>query len=127
MWLSARFQAQPERYPAPWISQTQRSPQDRNQPRPLAQLTPCRSPHRSKSASTIRPAPHNAPLSLSIVVRSQEADLIHSWRADSLAFVWLDPGITPCCKTRRMVPLHPDVERVMQKEIRQDRAYHPTL
>jgi hypothetical protein len=26
-----------------------------------------------------------------------------------------------------MVPLHPDVERVMQKEIRQDRAYHPTL
>jgi hypothetical protein len=32
-------------------------------------------------------------------VRSHEADLIHSWRADSLAFVWLDPGITPCCKT----------------------------
>jgi hypothetical protein len=24
-----------------------------------------------------------------------------SWRADSLAFVWLDPGITPCCKSRK--------------------------
>jgi hypothetical protein len=21
--------------------------------------------------------------------------------ADSLAFVWLDPGITPCCKSRK--------------------------
>jgi hypothetical protein len=28
-------------------------------------------------------------------------DLISSWRADSLAFVWLDPGITPCCRSRR--------------------------
>jgi site-specific DNA recombinase len=27
----------------------------------------------------------------------------------------------------RMVPLHPGVERVMQKEIRQDRAHNPTL
>jgi hypothetical protein len=25
---------------------------------------------------------------------------VPSWRADSLAFVWLDPGITPCCKRR---------------------------
>ena len=25
-------------------------------------------------------------------------DLLCSWRADSLSFVWLDPGITPCCK-----------------------------
>jgi hypothetical protein len=39
-------------------------------------------------------------LSLSIVPRSHEVDLISSWRADSLAFVWLDPGITPCCRTR---------------------------
>jgi hypothetical protein len=38
-------------------------------------------------------------LSLSIVARPHEAGLIRSWRADSLAFVWLDPGITPCCKS----------------------------
>jgi hypothetical protein len=41
-------------------------------------------------------------LSLSIVARPHEAGLIRSWRADSLAFVWLDPGITPCCKTPKM-------------------------
>jgi hypothetical protein len=27
--------------------------------------------------------------------------LAHPWRADSLALVWLDPGITPCCKSRK--------------------------
>src|SRR6202030_4236207 len=35
-----------------------------------------------------------------IVARPHGAGLICSWRADSLAFVWLDPGITPCCKSR---------------------------
>jgi hypothetical protein len=40
-------------------------------------------------------------LPLSIVARPHEAGLIRSWRADSLAFVWLDPGITPCCKSRK--------------------------
>jgi hypothetical protein len=51
------------------------------------------------SASTTRPVRHSIPLPLSIVARPHEAGLIRSWRADSLAFVWLDPGITPCCKT----------------------------
>src|SRR5215813_5373370 len=100
--MLARFQAQLEQYPAPWISQKQRLLQDRNQPRLLAQLNPCRSPRRSMSASTTRPIRHSAPSSLSVVTRSHEADLIHSWRADSLAFVWLDPGITPCCKSRKL-------------------------
>src|SRR5262249_14905715 len=97
--MLARFQAQLEQYPAPWISQEQRLLQDRNQPRLLAQLNPCRSPRRSMSASTTRPIRHSAPSSLSVVTRSHEVDLIHSWRADSLAFVWLDPGITPCCRS----------------------------
>src|SRR5262249_44099100 len=79
-----------------------RSPQDRNQPRLLARLIRCHSPHRSTPASTIRPDQHSAPSQLSIVVRSHEADLIRSWRADSLALVWLDPGITPCCKSRKL-------------------------
>src|ERR1700719_1175965 len=35
-----------------------------------------------------------------IVARPHGAGLICSWRADSLAFVWLDPGITPCCRSR---------------------------
>src|SRR5215467_11127105 len=100
--MLVRFQAQPEQYPAPWISQKQRLLQVRNQPRLLAQLNPCRSPRRSTSASTIRPNRHSALSSLSIVARSHEADLIHPWRADSLAVVWLDPGITPSCKTRKL-------------------------
>src|ERR1700735_3237318 len=53
------------------------------------------------SASTTRPFRHSIPLPLSIVARPHEAGLIRSWRADSLAFVWLDPGITPCCKSRK--------------------------
>jgi hypothetical protein len=44
----------------------------------------------------------------------------------SLPVLHCDNGIT-LERDGRMVPLHPDVERVMQKEIRQDRAYHPTL
>src|SRR5262249_40156911 len=74
--MLASFQAQLEQYPAPWISQEQRLLQDRNQPRLLAQLNPCRSPRRSMSASTIRPIRHSAPSSLSVVTRSHEADLI---------------------------------------------------
>src|SRR5262249_36600696 len=61
--------------------QTPRSPQDRNQLLLPAQLIPYHSQHRSKSALTIRPAPHNVPLSLSIVPRSHEVDVIPSWRA----------------------------------------------
>src|SRR5947207_13542015 len=52
-------------------------------------------------ASTTRPVRHSIPLPLSIVGRPHEAGLIRSWRADSLALVWLDPGITPCCKSRK--------------------------
>src|SRR5262249_46104756 len=50
------------------------------------------------SALTTRPVRHSAPSQLSIVAGPHEAGPIRSWRADSLAFVWLDPGITPCCK-----------------------------
>src|SRR3982074_677769 len=51
------------------------------------------------SASTTRQVRHKIPLPLSIVARPHEAGPILSWRADSLALVWLDSGITPCCKT----------------------------
>src|SRR5262249_41482591 len=77
----------------------QRSTQDQNRPRLLARLIPPGSRHRSMSALTTRPVRHSAPLPLSIVAGPHEAGPIRSWRADSLAFVWLDPGITPCCKS----------------------------
>src|SRR6204780_2678442 len=77
------------------------SPQDRNRPRPLVRPSLPGPPRRSMSASTTRLARHSIPLSLSIVARPHGAGLICSWRADSLAFVWLDPGITPCCKSRK--------------------------
>src|SRR5512133_2033105 len=51
------------------------------------------------SASTTRQRRHKIPLPLSIVARPHEAGPILSWRADSLALVWLDTGITPCCKS----------------------------
>src|SRR5712672_1813713 len=51
------------------------------------------------SASTTRQVRHKIPLPLSIVARPHEAGPILSWRADSLALVWLDSGITPCCKS----------------------------
>src|SRR3981189_1434503 len=54
------------------------------------------------SASTTRQVRHKIPLPLSIVARPHEAGPILSWRADSLALVWLDSGITPCCKTPKM-------------------------
>src|SRR6202035_5886890 len=86
-------------HPAPLTSRKLRSPQDLNRPRPLARPTPSGPPRRSTSASTTRPVRHSIPLPLSIVARPHEGGLIRSWRADSLAFVWLDPGITPCCKS----------------------------
>src|SRR3977135_1424630 len=51
------------------------------------------------SASTTRQVRHKIPLPRSIVARPHEAGPILSWRADSLALVWLDSGITPCCKS----------------------------
>src|SRR5947208_11119943 len=66
---------------------------DRNRP------TPPDLPRRSMSASTIRLVRHSIPLSLSIAGRPHQAGPIRSWRADSLVFVWLDPGITPCCRS----------------------------
>src|SRR4030088_2343203 len=57
------------------------------------------------SASTTRPVRHSIPLPLSIVGRPHEAGPILSWRADSLALVWLDPGITPCCKSLFAPPI----------------------
>src|SRR4030088_2335872 len=53
------------------------------------------------SASTTRQVRHKIPLPLSIAARPHEAGPILSWRADSLALVWLDSGITPCCKSRK--------------------------
>src|SRR5260370_4075690 len=53
----------------------------------------------SMSVSATRPVRHNVPSQLSIVARPHEDGLMRSWRADSCAFVWHDPGITPCCKT----------------------------
>src|SRR6478736_4575473 len=79
--------------PAPLTSRKLRSPQDLNRPRPLARLTLPDPPRRLMSASTTRPIRHSTPLSLSIVARPHEAGLIRSWRADSLAFVWLDPEL----------------------------------
>src|SRR6478672_2538970 len=87
--------------PAPLTARKLRSPQDLNRRRPLARPIPTGPPRRSMFASTTRPVRHSTPLPLSIVARPHEAGLIRSWRADSLAFVWLDPGITPCCKSRK--------------------------
>src|SRR6476659_11088533 len=84
--------------PAPLTARKLRSPQDLNRRRPLARPISTGPPRRSMFASTTRPVRHSTPLPLSIVARPHEAGLIRSWRADSLAFVWLDPGITPCCK-----------------------------
>ena len=78
------------------------SPRDRNRPRPLVRPSQPGPPRRLMSASTTRPVRHSIALSLSIVARPHGAGLICSWRADSLAFVWLDPGITPCCKSRKL-------------------------
>src|SRR5436305_5629404 len=84
---------------APLTARNLRSPQDRNRLPPLARPTPPDLPRRSMSASTIRLVRHSIPLSLSIAGRPHQAGPIRSWRADSLVFVWLDPGITPCCRS----------------------------
>src|SRR5580692_4945631 len=81
------------------------SPQDRSRPRPLAQPALPGPPRRLMSASTTRPVRHSIPLSLSIVARPHGAGLISSWRADSQAFVWLDPGITMLQKSK-VAPAH---------------------
>jgi hypothetical protein len=36
---------------------------------------------------------------IAAVVRRASLRTKKSARADTLAFVWLDPGITPCCKS----------------------------
>src|SRR6185503_11395348 len=80
--------------PAPLTSRKLKLPQDLNRRRPLARPIPTGPPHRSMFASTTRPVRHSTPLPLSIVARPHEAGHLRSWRADSLALVWLDPGIT---------------------------------
>src|SRR6202161_1097494 len=89
-------------HPVPLTARKLRSPQDLNRPHPRARPTLPGPPRRLMSASTTRPVRHSIPLPLSIVARPHEAGLIRSWRADSVAFVWLDPGITPCCKSRKL-------------------------
>src|SRR5262249_11415464 len=69
---------------APSTSQTQRSRQGRNQLRLLARPIQSRLPHRSMSASTIRPVPHSIPLLLSIAAMPHDDGLMRSRRADSL-------------------------------------------
>src|ERR1700741_2253320 len=98
--MSVPSQGQYELHSVPLTLRKPISPQDRSRPRPLARPSPPDPPHRLMSAPTTRPVRQSIPSSLSIVARPHEAGLIRSWRADSLAFVWLDPGITPCCKSR---------------------------
>src|SRR3954463_5486119 len=97
--MSARSRGRYVPRPAPLTARKLRLPQDLNRPRPLARPIPTAPPHRSMFASTTRPVRHSTPLPLSIVARPHEAGFLRSWRADSLALVWLDPGITPCCKS----------------------------
>src|SRR4029078_7280662 len=84
--------------PAPLTARKLRSPQDLNRRRPLARPIPTGPPRGSLFASTTRPVRHSTPLPLSIVARPHEAGLIRSWRADSLAFVWLDPELPHVAK-----------------------------
>src|SRR6266480_1912115 len=102
MWPSVLSQGRPVPLPVPSISRMQRSPQDRNQLRPLARLIPPGSPHRSMSASTTRPVRHNVPSQLSIVARPHEDSLMLPGELIPCAFVWHDPGITPCCKSPKL-------------------------
>src|ERR1700747_2673687 len=99
MWASVLFQGRPVPLPVPSISRMQRSPQDRHRLRPLARLIPPGSPHRSMSASTTRPVRHNVPSQLSIVARPHRMASCVPGELIPCAFVWRDPGITPCCKT----------------------------
>src|ERR1700749_2099126 len=99
--MSVPSQGQYELHSVPLTLRKPISPQDRSRPRPLARRSLPDPPHRSMFASTTRPVRHSTPLPLSIVARPHEAGLSLSWRADSFAFVWLDPGITPCCKSRQ--------------------------
>src|SRR5262249_3486379 len=91
-------------HPVLSIARMRRLSLDQNRLHLLALAIPPHPRHRSMSASTTRPVRHSAPLPspLSIVGGPHEAGPIRSWRADSLAFVWLDPGITPCCKSPKL-------------------------
>src|SRR5258707_14333510 len=102
MWLSVLSQGRSVPLLAPSISRTQRSPQARNRLRPLARLIPPGSPHRSMSASTTRPVRHNAPSQLSIVARPHWMASYVPGELIPCAFIWHDPGITPCCKSPKL-------------------------
>src|SRR5258707_1635797 len=99
MWPSVLSQGRSVPLPVHSISRMQRSPQDRNRLRPLARLIPPGSPHRSMSASTTRPVRHNAPSQLSIVARPHWMASYVPGELIPCAFIWHDPGITPCCKS----------------------------
>src|SRR6516164_3654306 len=95
----------------------QQSRRGRNQLSLLARPILSRSPHRSMSASSTRPVPRSIPSLLSIAARPHEDGLISSWRADSLAFVWLDPGITPCCKSHRADAVELEFELIESRRV----------
>src|SRR6266480_2570073 len=99
MWLSVLSQGRSVPLLAPSISRTQRSPPARNRLRPLARLIPPGSPHRSMSSSTTRLAQYSAPLLLSIFARPHRMASCVPGELIPCAFVWHDPGITPCCKS----------------------------
>src|SRR5258708_35278107 len=99
MWPSVFSKGGSVPLPVHSISRMQGSPQDRNRLRPLARLIPPGSPHRSMSASTTRPVRHNAPSQLSIVARPHWMASYVPGELIPCAFIWHDPGITPCCKT----------------------------
>src|SRR5512133_3465745 len=77
------------------------------------------------SASTTRQVRHKIPLPLSIVARPHEAGPILSWRADSLALVWLDTGITPCSKTPKMPCVQFPANRLNEPKSQIDIASRP--
>src|SRR5882724_9649393 len=100
MWPSVLSQGRSVPLPVPSISRMQRSPQDRNRLPPLARPIPPGSPHRSMSASTTRLAQYSTPLSLSIFARPHRMASCVPGELIPCAFVWHDPGITLCCKSR---------------------------
>src|SRR5205085_12282518 len=97
MWPLVLSQGRPVPLPVSSISRMRRSPQARNRLRPLARLIPPGSPHRSMSASTTRPVRHNIPShSPSLRGHMRMASCVPG-ELIPCAFVWHDPGITPCC------------------------------
>src|SRR6266481_5519860 len=102
MWPSVLSQGRPVPLQVPSISRMQRSPPARNRLRPLARLIPPGSPHRSMSSSTTRLAQYSAPLLLSIFARPHRMASCVPGELIPCAFVWHDPGITPCCKSPKL-------------------------